>query len=392
MDAAQYIDFPDYAAILFRKTYADLALPGALMDRAFEWWGGTAARWKDQTKTWQFPSGATISFGYLSGPRDHLRYKSAEFQYVGFDEATQFEEAPVLYLNSRLRRLADARLPIKFRLASNPGDVGHQWVYDRFIVNQNPKRIFVPAKLNENPYLDREEYQESLEELDEVTKQQLLNGLWITDPKGKPFKRDWWQGKNRYDPNDPAWRNRVGARYVAFDTANKKKEENAYTAYCIGEVLDDYRMVLRKVGRAKKDFSELIDYITKEIAEWDYDYRLKEVAIEDAASGTQAIQVLGTSGERWLRQRVKPVKAIGKEESWEAASLWCARDMVLFPMPHENAPWLGDFEYELFNVPDTTFMDQADAFSLLINFVEEMNRPFSTRWRALHALSTGEVI
>lgn len=33
MAALQYVDVPNYSAILFRRTYADLALPGALMDR-----------------------------------------------------------------------------------------------------------------------------------------------------------------------------------------------------------------------------------------------------------------------------------------------------------------------------------------------------------------------
>jgi hypothetical protein len=35
--ALQYVDVPGYSAILFRRTYADLALPGALMDRAEQW-------------------------------------------------------------------------------------------------------------------------------------------------------------------------------------------------------------------------------------------------------------------------------------------------------------------------------------------------------------------
>src|SRR5438309_2104862 len=37
MAALQYAELPGYHAILFRKTYADLSLPGALMDRAHEW-------------------------------------------------------------------------------------------------------------------------------------------------------------------------------------------------------------------------------------------------------------------------------------------------------------------------------------------------------------------
>jgi phage terminase large subunit-like protein len=394
MDAAQYVDYPQYAAILFRRTYADLALPGALMDRAFEWWSGTAAKWDDRNKTWRFPSGATITFGYMDGPRDKYRYQGAEVQYCGFDEATQFEEPPVMYLHSRLRKLQGSRLPIKFRLASNPGGIGHEWVYDRFIVNQNDERIFIPALLQENPHLDQEEYERGLEELDPVTRDQLLKGLWITDPAGKPFKRDWWQGQNRYDPTDWQIRNKVIARYAAFDTANKKKEDNAYTAVVVGEVLPDYRLLIRHVDRQRKDFSELIDYMGYQIEPWDYDHKMREVAIEDAASGTQALQVLNAGGgPMWLRSRARPVSpAKSKEEVWEAASLWCARDMVLLPVPDDSVPWLGDFEREIFNVPETTFKDQADAFSILINFIEEYHRSFSTRWRAQQALQRQHAI
>ena len=32
MAALQFVDIPGYSAILFRKTYADLSLPGALID------------------------------------------------------------------------------------------------------------------------------------------------------------------------------------------------------------------------------------------------------------------------------------------------------------------------------------------------------------------------
>src|SRR5690606_33422484 len=37
MAALQYVHVPGYSAILFRRTYTDLALPGALMDRAQQW-------------------------------------------------------------------------------------------------------------------------------------------------------------------------------------------------------------------------------------------------------------------------------------------------------------------------------------------------------------------
>jgi len=44
MAALQYVDVPGYRALLLRRTFADLALPGALMDRAETWLAGTDAR------------------------------------------------------------------------------------------------------------------------------------------------------------------------------------------------------------------------------------------------------------------------------------------------------------------------------------------------------------
>src|SRR5437016_4103882 len=37
MAALQWVDTPGYAAIIFRNTFADLALPGSLMDRSHDW-------------------------------------------------------------------------------------------------------------------------------------------------------------------------------------------------------------------------------------------------------------------------------------------------------------------------------------------------------------------
>ena len=67
---------PGYRALLFRRSFADLNLPGALMDRAREWLGGTAARWNAHDHIWSFPSGASLTFGYLETENDKYRYQS----------------------------------------------------------------------------------------------------------------------------------------------------------------------------------------------------------------------------------------------------------------------------------------------------------------------------
>src|SRR5882724_12911124 len=102
MAALQYVHVPGYAALLLRRTFADLSLPGAIMDRAHDWLQGTGAVWHGQDKRWTFPSGATLTFGYCETARDVYRYQGMEVQFVGVDELTQWPEQSYRYLLSRL--------------------------------------------------------------------------------------------------------------------------------------------------------------------------------------------------------------------------------------------------------------------------------------------------
>ena len=382
MAALQYVDVPHYAAILFRRTYADLALPGALMDRAGEWLHSTAAKWNSGTKTWTFPSGATISFGYLERDADKYRYQGAEFQMVGFDELTQFQETSYRYLFSRLRRLEGSEVPLRMRGASNPGGEGHQWVYERFIVGgREAGRLFIPAGIDDNPHIDKAEYLRSLSELDEITRMQLLQGLWVTDPTGKPFLAAWWEkGRNRYHLDDSVIRNQVVARWISWDTALKDENENAYTACVVGELTPDYRLIVREVWRDKMQFPFLPGAIQDMAAKWNYDEKLRAVIIEDKASGTSAYQTLMHAAPQWLRDMLIAFQPSGdKETRGQQAAVWCKRDCVMLPFPGEDATWLYDFESELFNFPLSVFKDQADAFAQLVIYLENI---LATGWQA----------
>lgn len=202
MGALQYVGVPGYSALLLRRTYSDLSLPGALMDRATQWLGrpelkakGIAPHWDGLSKTWTFPSGATLTFGYLKSEVDKYRYQSAEFQFIGFDELTQFTETQYRYLFSRLRKLKGFPVPLRMRSASNPGGLGHDWVKRRFITIPKKlllRRPFIPARLQDNPYIDQHSYVGSLNELDPVTRAQLLNGDWDVLASGNFFKRAYF--------------------------------------------------------------------------------------------------------------------------------------------------------------------------------------------------------
>ena len=192
MSALQYVHVPGYAAILFRRTYVELALPEALMERAHTWLQGTDARWLPQRHTYVFPSGAQLVFSHMEHERSMSAHQSAAYQFIGFDELTSFTERMYRFLFSRLRRLTGFPVPLRMRAASNPGGIGHSWVRQRFMVDRDPTRAFVPARQIDNPFLDVVSYEHSLAQLDPVTRQRLREGDWDVAEEGQLFQRHWF--------------------------------------------------------------------------------------------------------------------------------------------------------------------------------------------------------
>lgn len=194
--ALQFVDIPGYSAILFRKTYADLNLPGALISMSKEWLmpfvQSGEVHWSEKNTKYTFPSGATLTFGYLESDNDAFRYQGAEFQYIGIDECTHISPSNYRYLFSRLRKTKDLEVPLRFRATANPGGMYGEYYYQRFFVEGKDKgRIFIGAGLDDNPHLDKEEYLLALDELDPVTREQLANGNWEIKEAGDMFSRDW---------------------------------------------------------------------------------------------------------------------------------------------------------------------------------------------------------
>lgn len=127
----------------------------------------------------------------VSGSSHYVSYGGIISKNCGFDELTQFTETKYRFMFSRLRRLKGVTIPLRMRSASNPGDIGHEWVKERFLRGGSPDRVFVPARIDDNPHLDRAEYAKSLDELDPVTRAQMLEGDWDAY-EGGMFRREWF--------------------------------------------------------------------------------------------------------------------------------------------------------------------------------------------------------
>ena len=208
MAALQYVHTPGYSALILRKDTQRLKLSGGLIPRSQQWLAGTGAKWNAGDLRWTFPTGgapASISFGYLFDSRDRYRYGSSEYQYIAFDELTEFPEEDYLFLFSRLRRTHDLEVPLRMRSASNPGNLGHHWVKNRFISDEalvaagtagSPETsykndaAYVPARIHDNPAVDGDEYRQNLMHLPAVTRERLMNGDWSISEQGL-IRQEW---------------------------------------------------------------------------------------------------------------------------------------------------------------------------------------------------------
>jgi predicted phage terminase large subunit-like protein len=206
--ALQYICIPGYSALLLRQTFPQLSGPDGFIDRTTEWLNESGASYNVTNKRWSFPSGATLTLGHCERDEDRYNFQSFAYQFVGVDELTQWPTDRVyLYVGfSRVRKpnpdpslracpscgMTVADVPLRVRAATNPGGRGNDWVYERFVVNNATDRKFMPARISDNPSLDREAYVQSLQELDAVERARLLDGNWEVSEKGGMFEEDWF--------------------------------------------------------------------------------------------------------------------------------------------------------------------------------------------------------
>lgn len=366
MAALQFVDWSGYAALIFRRTYADLALPGAIMDRADAWLRGTGATWNGNEKTWTFPSGATLTFGYLEHEADKYRYQGAELQFIGLDELTQFSETQYRYLFSRLRRLKGVELPIRMRAASNPGGVGHDWVYQRFFTEGRAAgRYFIPSTLDENPYLDAEEYRQSLAELDPYTRALLLKGDWNARPPGRKFRREWFA----IEDEAPADLRKVRYWDLAATEPKPGKDPDWTAGALVG--IKDGRYWICDIRRTRSTPKGVEDLIRQTAA---VDGRNLTVYMEQepGASGVNTIdhyrrEVL--AGFAFVGNRAagdKETRANPVSSAAQAGNVTLVRGR-----------WNGEFLDEIVSFPGGSHDDQVDAVSGAISMLTMPSFQFS---------------
>jgi hypothetical protein len=188
VDPLRFAHKPAHRALILRRSMPELR---ELIDKSRELYPKAfpGCKYREVEKLWNFPSGAKIEFGFLERDADVYRYQGQAYSWIGFDEITHLPtEFSWNYLASRLRT-TDPEITPYMRCTANPGGVGAHWVKKRYISPAPPNdsflgadgitRKFIPARLQDNPYLAYDgRYEQMLKSLPPAQRKQLLEGDW----------------------------------------------------------------------------------------------------------------------------------------------------------------------------------------------------------------------
>jgi len=406
MGALQYIEVPFYAAIILRRSYSDLMQPGGLLDRAMEWhetWWGDLVKYENSQHTFHFPSGASLTFGYIGQINTQEKYQGGEYQFIGFDEVTQHHPYYYTYMFSRCRkkqcamhegRVVDgepaplpfskecyqcqkyagvAKVPLRIRCTANPGGRGGEWVKDRFSITKNeetgrwyganPKRPFLPAGLSDNPYIDQKTYTENLMQLPETERNQLLHGDWGSYRGGR-FKPQWaktYQVKGDYYllekethhkrnllifcVADIAGSLRTGAGEPDPDDPYShpflENRRASFTVLSTWACTSSLDLLLLDIVRLQKEAPEILLQAKEVCRKW----APSKFIIETNGPGLPVAQLAQSMGI--------PVVPLFQHRD-KVANSWTAQirmELGKIYLPHEDLglPWLEKYKDELFN-------------------------------------------
>lgn len=189
---------PSFTGIIFRRTNPQLEK--SLIPRARLMYEAVGAKYNETKKLFTFPNkdgvlkaGGKVFLSHMETEKDVTEHDTNEYQYVFIDQAEQFTEYMLRYIASRIRS-SNPDLPAIYRLSANPGGESHVFLRDRFVTPDpqgnvvlhdtatKTKRIFIPARLEDNPSLEENDpdYRNRLQLLPPEERAAKISGDWFS--------------------------------------------------------------------------------------------------------------------------------------------------------------------------------------------------------------------
>ena len=405
LEPLRHIHNPTFRAVIFRRTSKQIRNEGGLWYTSHQIYGQVGGVAKETDLLWRFPSGATISFGYMEHEKNRFDWQGTEITYLGFDELTHFTEKQFFYLLSRNR--STSGIAPYVRATCNPDAdswiaslvnwwidpktgfaIKHRsgalrwfvrdgddfcWQSDQenlknLMVDQIPKSLtFVAASIEDNKILLEKDkgYKSNLAALDQVERERLLHGNWKIRPAGGLFfQPNWFPVIGR----SPETINSVRGWDLAATCSTEEKSKSS--DWSVGA-----RVSLDKSGRYYVEHVERIKGSPKEVED-----RMIRLAGWDGAAVSIALpQDPGQAGKAQAQAltrllsgyRVSAKPVTGSKITRAAAFSSQVENGNVFLV---NGDWNDAFLTELQAFPNGRYDDQVDAVVDAFNALQTRKR------------------
>jgi predicted phage terminase large subunit-like protein len=276
------------------------------------------------------------------------------------------------------------------RAAGNPGGIGHLFIRERFIdplpedatdreISGKENRIFIPSTFRDNPFLDQDDYEESLMELDPVERAQLMNGDWDIAADGNMFKPEWFDNRIISElPHGVTLRRLV--RYwdlASTDEAKaiKDKGDPDYTASVLQGLGSDGNIYILEITRDRLSPAG-VEKLVRSVAE--RDGRTGVAIWLEQEPGSSGVNTIHTYRKLLLGFNFRGDRPTGnKIERARTASAACENGLVYIIKGAKTKEFLAEAQAFPMGAHD----DMVDAFSAgLLKIAEsaDIGKPVST--------------
>ena len=188
MLAVQYLPFAeDYTCLVTRRNYAELLDTNSVWDNLIQWCCDVELG-KDYCCEYKLspspkivaPNGNTIYFKAFDHEKKKQKFKSASYDRAVNDEASELPVEVLQFQYRSMRNTSD--IPLSITNLSNPSEDNEEcnnYLVQKFVDGANP---YIQMDWRDNPFIDKDAYEKSLDELDFVSLQYQKYGNWKYKP------------------------------------------------------------------------------------------------------------------------------------------------------------------------------------------------------------------
>ena len=376
MLALQYITEPDYSCLVTRKNYAELTGQDSIWDNAKSWATdpnlNIPCKVNESRLLIEHPNGGRIWFKAFDREDKKGKVKSESYKRIINDEASELHPDVLSFLFRSLRGPEDDPIPLAMINLSNPGGPATSYLCEQYVDGSYP---YFPLDWRHNPYIDKEKYGNTLDNLSIIDRQYQKEGDWHYIPSSGVLDNAWLR---EWDPQRMTYYNPdldqhlpvdldLGITYTGWDLAISLKETADYTCSCTATLLPDGNLFIRDWTREHIPIPEQQKRVISKHREWNPIL----IGIETVAYQEALVQL--------IRPYMLPIRSIkpSRDKVSRIASTYTAfeRGQVYLPKGH---PLLSEFRNEYALFPDPGYHDDLlDATEMCISLASMGANPYT---------------